>query len=269
MDHSSLLSRAVLSISTTGLLVFVMFLPHASAIFDEGGGGSSSSSAAPAAAHVQAGGHHGATTDVALALTRFLAKRYGFPTNVPRGGLGNAPLTQQEIRFICAVRRSEKLMPEKGFRPDFIPYLSEFIAQFILRDPKIIEAALFNRSLCEQIEASLRPKIIVEKAETPFYVDAFGYPVSSNGFWNECIRNPDTPLSYNAYMENLMKNPDVDKYGMPRACSSYYSRGGNGEAWRMPESGLTFNFHRSTREYVLQKGFVVERQMDLGANCIG
>jgi hypothetical protein len=153
---------------------------------------------------------------------------------------------------------------EPPHREDEPEVLSKFMAQFMFREPTTIAEALMDPTLCKEIDASLKPKLVAAAAPKFFYVDSLGFATSSNGSWNECFRNGgSTAFTYQEYMKDVEQNPERDKYGLPYACGKYYSTNGDLELWHLPFGGMSFSFNRQTKEYTLPKGYTVARQTEV------
>ncbi len=202
------------------------------------------------------GGHSGHNTNVLLAMTKFIAQQNGFSGDIPPASFGGAdvPLTEKEKQYICSIQRA---LPD-SVHSDAVKMIASHMSDYIARDPAYIVTLLSSSTLCADINVSLRPEKAPVKvaAVTNFPIGKDGMPISTNPFWNMCVRN--LPMTF----ADLALNPDIDSRGRHYSCDHYH-RSQNG--WRHPDLDVLFSWNPTTRILRLPAGYEAkESTQDLG-----
>lgn len=159
------------------------------------------------------------------------------------GGRNSVRFSDSEESLICSMKKS---MP-KQTTGAMLRWTAEYLAPMMHRDADMIEDALRDRTFCKGEVVSAAPEKIAQ-AE-PFYVNAAGYPVSSNSTWNVCVTGVVT-------LADIRANPDKDEDGNARDCSYYHTSG----LWRHPDTGAYFTWDRKTKTLEVPEGYVLVKE---------
>jgi hypothetical protein len=193
------------------------------------------------------GARRGSQTNVAFAIAGMLADANGLGGDLPSGAFGGSdetPLTDDETRYVCAMRRA---LPEGGAEA-LHDSVAGVMADYMGRDAAFVSDRLADDALCAPITTSLLPlRPVKQVAMKTFPLDNQGYPVSSNGTWNKCIRG-------HASLEDIRNNPDRDEDGLGNDCGRYHTA----DLWRHPDLNVEFRFDRATKSLVLPEGYAQE-----------
>ncbi len=202
------------------------------------------------------GGHRGHNTNVLFGKVIFIAKQNGLTGDIPPAAFGGAevPLTSVEKQYICSMQRA---LPTPVL-PGMIELVAAEMSGYIGRDAAYISEQMKSSTLCEEINISLRPRVEPLKVAVlpSFPVDKDGVPISTNPFWNMCIR--EAPMTF----ADLAKNPEVDSRGRHYSCDHYHR---SEYGWRHPDLDMLFTWNPKTKQLRLPNGYKAEKSdQDLG-----
>ena len=158
-----------------------------------------------------------------------IAGLFGLGEGTPPPAFGG---TEEANELICSVQRS--------IRPNALETVFEFAAEILAAltgmDKETILENLHSDTYCNGISAFLRPsKNTVVNIPRPIQLDAEGYPVSSNKFWNLCIRGKWTKadLALNTDIQ-VIRRGKIVKY-VPKSCDAYHQGVASSNVWTYPD----------------------------------
>lgn len=212
-----------------------------------------------------AGSYRGHETDRAGANIDFLSKFYGFDSDIPPfgfGGSSDVPLSDKELDYICALRRS-------GFQNTytFLPFFAQSIAEELNRDPFFIQELLQDPRLCDKNLAALRSsKKVIAKTNVTVPMNAEGFLVSTNEFWNKCFQGKEV-LGLDFHKITVQDARGLDK---EISCDNYMLKASDGkggpERWLFGGTNMLsfeFLFYRDEMRYVLPDGYSISLADDV------
>lgn len=182
----------------------------------------------------------GHETNVIGASMQFLAQRLEGNDNVaPPAFGGGEDASDDGARPLACSMRTRLLLKENGdgvweWTASEIARLtgmSQDAAMELLRDPFV----------CPADAVAAAPVVNI----TLFPVAHDG-PVSSNPFWNACVRGEHVSLA------DVRANPDRNEDGLPLTCGRYHT----GSSWYHPDLSVFFTWDRTTGSLRLPDGYV-------------
>lgn len=207
------------------------------------------------------GGYHGHRTDTARAIAKFLAKKSNLTAGIAPGAFGgtnDAPLSPELLNYLCSQQRL-------GFQyvVSYLPYYSELLSEVTGLDPDFIAEFLIDESNCDSLNSALLPKAVAVQESIEIPTDANGFIMPTNKFWYICfVTHGEFARTAEEYKKISALQTEKNREGEIRSCSSYYSSGGIGEIWTMPEDDslptFTFEFDRATKTYKLPEGMKLQ-----------
>jgi hypothetical protein len=161
----------------------------------------------------------------------------------PAFGGGEEAATSEQRSMICAMR---KALVRERHSGDAWVWTTERLAGKTGLSYDAVSVLLHDDGVCPQILAQSMQKTFIPSM---FPVTETG-PVSSNEFWNACIRGEQMTL------EDIRSNPDRNEDGLPRTCASYHTQ----DSWYHPDLRVHFTWDPETGRLALPEGYVPQMQ---------
>lgn len=188
--------------------------------------------------------NRGHQTNVLGASMKFLASMAAQGAVPPPAFGGDAlpGITDDQRGMICAMQRMLNREPHSG--DAWIWTTGQLSAQTGLA-ADAIAAVLHDPAACA-VKVAVQEKVAPPSV---FPVSTDG-PVSSNPFWNACVRGETMTL------EQIRANPDRNEDGLPRSCASYHTQ----DSWFHPDLRVHFRWDPDTGRLALPQGYIPQMQ---------
>ncbi len=184
----------------------------------------------------------GHSTNVLSATVDFLVAQFGENTTSATpsfGGSSSVLMSETQLSVVCSVRKH--LLKEQGDGAIWT-WTADYLSEAMDVSATVLFDALQREETCPQ------NAVKEEKVALNVFPVASDGPVSSNSFWNACVRGERMTL--NEIKSSAERNED----GVFRTCASYHTQ----DSWYHPDLHVHFTWNVDTGELKLPKGYVPE-----------